>query len=109
MTHDDVSKACVPTALRATSDLDIDGIYNAAHSHLRDTDEGVVRQMQTCIAAIEAERIRRQNKLPIRLSVIALIISGFSFLLAAWLAFKPARALQRDEIPSPAPAVQNSR
>jgi hypothetical protein len=89
MTHDEVSKACVPTALRATPDLEVDGIYNAAHSHLRSTDEGVIRQMQACISAISAERVRRQNKLPIALSVIALVVSACSLGLAAWLALKP--------------------
>jgi hypothetical protein len=106
MTHDEVSKACVPTALRATSDLEIDGIYNAAHSHLRSTDEGVIRQMQACISAIVAERVRRQNKLPIALSVIALGVSVCSLGLSAWLALKPPREPQLQQSLSP-PASAN--
>src|SRR6266853_1858830 len=106
MTHDEVSKACVPTALRAASDLEIDGIYNAAHSHLRGTDDGVIRQMQACISAIAAERIRRQNKLPIRLSVLALVVSAASLALAVWLAFRPPPP-QKQQTPPPLPTIES--
>jgi hypothetical protein len=108
MTHDEVSKACVPTALRATPDLEVDGIYNAAHSHLRSTDEGVIRQMQACISAISAERVRRQNKLPIALSVIALVVSACSLGLAAWLALKPPQEPQPQQAPLPPASTQSS-
>ena len=66
----------VLTALRATPDLEVDGIYNAARSHLRNADEGVIHQMQTYIWLLQAERVRRQNEVPITLSVIALVVSA---------------------------------
>ncbi len=93
MTFDDVARATVPTAIRVAPEIELDGAYNAAHSHLRNTDPGVVRQMEACIRAISDERARRRAKWPLRISIFALIVSAIA------AAFSVRASLRRDLTP----------
>ena len=89
MTHDEVSKACVPTGIRKVPEKELDGFYNAAHSHLRDTDPGVIRQMEACIRAISDERARRRAKWSLRISIFAVIVSAISVGFAVRASLRP--------------------
>ena len=110
MSPDDVSKACVPTVIRYAEEIELDGAYNAAHSHLRNPDEGIVRQMTACIAAIAQERARRNAKWPFRIAALALVISALSLGVSAWTAFSGkidvTREVPMQGPPSPSPVPQ---
>lgn len=74
-TPDELFRATTPNAIRAISDDELDSASNAAHSFLRQTDDGVLRQVDERIKAIALEWARRRAKWPFRLSALALIVS----------------------------------
>ena len=74
-TPDDLFRATTPNAVQAMTDSELDGAYNAAHSFLRHTDEGVLRQVDERFKAIALEWGRRRARLPLLLSTFAVIAS----------------------------------
>lgn len=81
MTPDEVSKNTTPNAIRDASNSQLDERYNFAVGHLRGTDQGLVRQMQTSIRAILDEVARRRGKSAWKLSLISACLAGLSSIM----------------------------
>jgi hypothetical protein len=87
MTPDEVSKLTTPNSIHDATDEQLDERYNFAHGHLRETNEGLLRQSQASIRAILDEVSRRRGKkawmlslVSVGVAIIATIISAMTFL-----------------------------
>lgn len=104
MTAKEVSERTTVKSITEASDDALDHMLNCAAGHLRDSDQGIVRQMEFSIKAITDLRARRfaeaQNRATRSIAICAVIIAGFAMLVSLRKEIRESLPFGRNELPA---------